>query len=347
MTNGNRRRFLLGCAGGMAAAALPLKNLLAAENAPFATRGVVLLTGDLSLEDWPERAARAGLTTIGLHHGNSPQIVIDCVKSPAGQKFLEKCKQLRLQVEYELHAMRELLPRKLFAKNPELFRMNDKGERTPDNNCCVHSPRALEILAENALRIAETLRPTTGRYFYWGDDAQPWCACPKCRDLSPSEQAVMVENHLCRALRKSEPQAQVAHLAYTNTLQPPKKVKPEAGVFLEYAPIFRRYDIPYERQQDPKHKDRLSALDANLEVFPKDTAQVLEYWLDISRFSGWKKNSTKLPWKKEVFLADLETYRKRGIRHVTSFAAWIDAAYRDHFGDLSFIDEYGAGLSAE
>jgi hypothetical protein len=340
----NRRLFLLGCAGGAAVAAVQGENLFAAGKSGFATRGVVLLTGDLSLTDWPERAARAGLTTLGIHHGSSPQIVIDWVKSPTGQHFLEQCQKLHLHVEYELHAMRELLPRSLFAKNPELFRMNEKGERTPDCNCCVHAGRTLQILAENALRIAATLRPTTGRYFYWGDDGQPWCHCRHCRDLSPSEQAVIVENHISRALRKSIPKAQVAHLAYTNTFLPPEKVRPEEGVFLEYAPISRRYDIPYERQQDPKQKDRLTALDANLRVFPQETAQVLEYWLDVSRFSGWKKPSKKLPWKKDVFLADLETYRRRGIRHVTSFAAWIDAEYRDRFGDLKFIDEYGDGL---
>jgi hypothetical protein len=70
--------------------------------------------------------------------------------------------------------MKELLPRSLFEKNPELFRMNDKGERSPDSNCCVHSERALEIIAENAVTIAKDLQPTTGRYFYWGDDGQPW-----------------------------------------------------------------------------------------------------------------------------------------------------------------------------
>ena len=57
----------------------------------------------------------------------------------------------------------------------------------------------------------------------------------------------------------------------------PKKVKPEKGVFLEYAPIKRRYDIPLEQQQDLA--EGLAALDANLKVFPKETAQVLEYWL--------------------------------------------------------------------
>ena len=53
-------------------------------------------------------------------------------------------------------------------------------------------------------------------------------------------------------------------------------------MFLEYAPISRRYDVPYERQQGPNDRDGLPALDANLEVFPRDTAQVLEYWLDVT-----------------------------------------------------------------
>ena len=52
----------------------------------------------------------------------------------------------------------------------------------------------------------------------------------------------------------------------------------------------------------------------------------------------------KLPWNKDVFLADVAAYRKWGIRHITTFAAWIDAGYRDRHQDLTFIDEYGQGL---
>ena len=241
--------------------------------------------------------------------------------------------------------MKELLPRSLFGKTPELFRMNDKGERTPDANCCVHSGQALEIICENAVAIARALPPTTGRYFYWGEDGQPWCQCQKCRGLSPSEQALVIENRMWHALRTLDPKAQVAHLAYSNTLSPPKQVKPAEGIFLEYAPISRRYDLAYERQQGPKHRDGLPALDANLEVFPKGTAQAMEYWLDVSRFSRWRRPAVKLPWNRKVFLADLETYRKRGIRHVTTFAAWIDAEYQQRFGDLGFLEEYGEGLS--
>jgi hypothetical protein len=166
--------------------------------------------------------------------------------------------------------------------------------------------------------------------------------------LSPSEQALLIENRIWQELRKIDPKAQFAHLAYANTLlPPPKNIKPDDGIFLEYAPINRRYDIPYEQQQDPKQADGLHALDANLQVFPKETAQVLEYWLDVSRFSRWKRPSVKLPWNRDVFTADVQTYRNRGIRHVTSFAVWVDADCKKQFEDLGFIAEYGEGLKSK
>ena len=342
MTSNSRRRFLAGCFGG-GAAMLGSRNLWAGA-AALATRGVVLVPEDLTLADWPERAKQAGLSTIGMHHQNSPQVVSAWMRSDVGQRFQSQCRKLGLEVEYELHAMKELLPRAEFAKNPAWFRMNDKGQRTPDANCCVHCEQGLDLIAENALAIARTLRPTTGRYFYWGDDGKPWCQCPKCRELSPSEQALVVENRILRALRSADSRATMAHLAYHNTLAPPKQIKPSPGVFLEYAPIARRYDIPYSQQQGPGVRDGLDALDANLAVFPADTAQVLEYWLDVSRFSRWKRPGVKLPWKKKVFLADVTTYRQRGIRHITTFAAWIDADYKNRHGNLDFITDYGNGL---
>jgi hypothetical protein len=308
----------------------------------FVTRGVVLLPGDLSLADWPERAHRAGLTTLALHHGRSLQEVVKWVNSAAGQDTLRRARKLGLEIEYELHAMSDLLPRSLFAADPSLFRMNEHGERVPDSNLCVHSPRALEVAAENAVAFAHSLRPTTGRYFYWGDDAQPWCRCPKCRGLSDSDQALLLENSLFKALRGHDPRAQLSHLAYANTITPPRQLKPEPGIFLEYAPIDRRYDVPYEQQGDGK--DGLTNLDANLRVFPAQTAQVLEYWLDVSRYSGWKRPARKIPWRRDVFLADVETYAGRGMRHITTFAAYLDADYVTMYGEPVPVQEYGDGL---
>jgi hypothetical protein len=241
--------------------------------------------------------------------------------------------------------MKELLPRDLFPKDPTLFRANDKKERTPDANLCVHSERALDIVGEHAVALAKSLRPMTGRYFLWGDDGQPWCRCDKCRELSDSDQALVLENHLWKVLRDQDEKAQLAHLAYSHTLAAPKQIRPAQGVFLEYAPINRRYDIPYSLQMEPTQPDGLHMLDANLQVFCPETAQVLEYWLDVSRFSKWTQPTVKLPWNREVFVADLEAYGSRGIRHITTFAAWVDADYLTRFGEPNFIGEYGAGLS--
>ncbi|MFO0891146.1 MAG: DUF4838 domain-containing protein [Isosphaeraceae bacterium] len=339
----DRRSFLI--ANLVAVVPGPLPRVEEAKSPGLATRGVVLAPEDLSPGDWPERAARAGLTTIGIHHQNSPRAVISWIESDTGRRFLEACGRLELEVEYELHAMRELLPRALFEKNPEFFRLDQNGDRNPDANCCAHSERALGVIAENAVSIARVLRPTTGRYFYWGDDGQPWCCCRNCKGLSPSEQALRIENRIVRALRAVDPRARLAHLAYTNTLKPPKAVKPDRGIFLEYAPIRRRYDLPYAKQTARDEPDPLSALDANLEVFGAETAQVLEYWLDVSRFSGWKRPAVKLPWRPDVLEADLATYRSRGIRHITSFAVFVDADYLRRYGEPGFIAEYGAVLA--
>src|SRR5579862_3588049 len=97
--------------------ALALPGMLSSMKEPFLkTRGVVIYPEDLSLGDWPERAKRAGLSTIALHDGSAPSRVMAFVKSEPGQRFLEDCRRLKLEVEYELHAMHELLPRALFAK---------------------------------------------------------------------------------------------------------------------------------------------------------------------------------------------------------------------------------------
>jgi hypothetical protein len=154
-----------------------------------------------------------------------------------------------------------------------------------------------------------------------------------------------LENHLLKSLRRHDPKASLAHLAYLNSLEPPRKVKPERGVFLEYAPIRRTYNMPYETQSGPDQQDGLAALDANLEIFPSDTAQVLEYWLDVSRFSQWTRPAVRLPWRRDVVEADVATYASRGIRHVTSFAVFVDAEYRRKYGEPTFIAEYGAALA--
>lgn len=306
----------------------------------FQTRGVVISPDDLTLADWPERASRAGLTVIAL--GAAPSALIKFIGTEAGKGFLAKCRKLGLDVEYEMHAMFELLPRTLFAEAPELFRMDDDGKRTPDANLCVHSEEALEIVCRNAVEMCRALKPTTHRYFLWYDDGQPGCRCPKCREYSDSEQALMVENRMLGAIRKLDPRARLAHLAYTRTMSPPVKVKPKAGIFLEFAPIQRSYKASL---LDPSNSRDLEALDANLKVFPAADAHVLEYWLDVSLFSSWKKPAVKLDLDEAILRDDLKAYAERGIRSVTTFAVFMDAEYVKTHGEPP-IQAYGEALTA-
>jgi len=313
----------------------------------FLTRGVVLVVHDLRTLDWPARAKRAGLTTIATHI--FPHEVADFLRTDAGQGFLDASRKLGLQVEHELHAMSDLLPRSLFAKDPAMFPMNEKGDRVRDYNLCVHSDSALEVACESAVKYAGLLRPTTGRYFYWIDDGQPMCRCGKCRGLSDSDQALILENRMLAALGQVDARATLAHLAYARTIRPPTQVKPSRGIFLEFAPITRRYDRPLGDREarpggGPSHGELLDLLDANLDVFGRRGAQALEYWLDLSRFSGWRRqNVRKLPWNREVFFDDLATYGGRGVRHLTSFGAWLDGDYVKRFGEPP-LDEYARGM---
>jgi len=274
--------------------------------------------------------------------------LIDFLKSESGKRFREECTKLGIEVEHETHAMSDLLPRSLFEKEPSMFRMNKEGQRTPEFNFCAHSNAAIETICESAVKYAQVLKPTTGRYFFWIDDGRPMCRCSKCRHFSDSDQALILENAVVKALqRRVDATATLAHLAYTNTMKPPTQIRPEPGVFLEFAPIRRSSNHPLSQREVKRgpltHGQLLDLLDANLEVFGRDDAQVLEYWLDASMFSGWKRPPKKIPWNREIFLDDLKTYGKRGICHITSFGAFLDAEYIRLHGEPP-IDEYGKEL---
>lgn len=304
------------------------------------TRGVVIAYNDLSFAEWPQLAASHGLNTIGLHPfpENSLPDLAAFISSDEGNKFLQTCRSLGIEVEYEIHAMNHLLPRSLFDSAPEMFRMDESGARIREINMCPSNSEALEILGHNAAELSRVLKPTTGRHFLWGTDSYGWCKCPKCRHLSDSDQALIVENAMLRALRAENPEATLAHLAYAGTAAAPVQVMPENGIFLEFAPIHRCHDIPYAEQKDCE--EALDHLDANLELFGRDTAQVLEYWLDVSLFSQYKRPPQAIPWSDSLFASDLQTYAARGIRHITTFAVFADNEYVKLHG-VPPIDAYG------
>jgi len=212
-----------------------------------------------------------------------------------------------------------------------------------------------DIMTGNWLQMASAARLTTIATHITPSQVTsfirtPLCRCPQCKDLTDSEQTLILENALIKALRRLDPKATLAHLAYLNTLKAPVQIKPEPGIFLAYAPIRRRHDEPLRCREkdgdDPNtsHAAMLEALAGNLGVFGSEDAQVLEYWLDVSRFASWKREKTiAIPWHQHVFEQDLGTYASFGIRHITRFACRGDGDYITRFGEPP-VQAYGEAL---
>jgi hypothetical protein len=268
------------------------------------------------------------------------------LESEEGKILLKECKKLNISIEFESHVLKEVLPRELFDEHPEYFRMDENGVRQRNYNMCFSSEGAYQIIENNIIEITKWLKPTTHRYLFWTDDVGgAFCNCDLCKKYSESEQALMYENRLLTILRKIDPSATLAHLAYNNTLEAPVKVKPSDGIFLEYAPISRDYTKPLS-------EEHLQSLRDNLIIFPVKTAHVLEYWLDASMFSRMIKvrrnNVAKVPWNIQNCERDVKLYTGMGIKSITTFATWmISSDYVNKFGEnntLNVVNEYGSIL---
>lgn len=316
-----------------------------AEKPFFQLRGIIVAWDDIKDPDnldWIELMKKNSLNTISVfgHDYDSPEYYA----------FKQKCIDAGLDFEYEEHAMTWLLPRELFATHPEYFRMDENGVRRPDGNGCPSSQEALEVMMSNVPAFAKIHTPTNHKYYTWLFDGGDVCHCEKCRGLNVADQGLIFENHIIKALKKIDPEAKLAHLAYHNSTPAPSKIKPEKDIFLEWAPFLRRWDKPLSdkeaRREDQvwTHGDYIRMLEDNLKVFPAETAQVLEYWMDDSLYSGWKKPQVQVPWHKDVFLQDIALYASYGIRNITAYAAYVDSWYLKTYKDISFVDDYGQGL---
>jgi len=312
-------------------------------------RGIVLYPSDLmslGANWWVDVMEQSELNLLGIHTDTRLETLPKLksyLESEEGKALWNLCLEKGIDVEFELHVLQDLLPRSLFNDHPEYFRMDKKGVRQQQHNMCFASEEAYKVIEKSITELCEWLKPTTHRYFFWIDDVQnSYCHCEHCVRYSESEQALMYSNQLIQILKKIDPEASIAHLAYNKTLPAPINVKPADGVFLEYAPINRDYT-----QNLPD--GHLQSLKDNLEMFPKETAHVLEYWLDASMFCRWKKDTrVEIPWKKEYGERDVKLYRDLGINSVTTFATWIDRTYVGLYGEektKSMINEYGSVLN--
>lgn len=317
----------------------------------MARRGIIVHPEELD-DIWVEEAKEARLNVMGLHPVGGPDAHITLEKAihdhagSESKRLFKKLDTLGFQVEYEAHAMRWLLPKDMFETHPHYFRMDEKGTRQSDFNLCPSEPEALHFIADRAEQLARTLTVNSDNYFFWLDDVPGMkCHCEKCRSLSASDQQMLAVNAMVKGIRRFNAKGKLCYLAYIDAIHCPEKVAPEEGVFLEYAPFYRDSHRPLFDPDCEKNVKEVAALDQLLRLFGKKDAQVLEYWMDNSRFSGWKKPPKHMPLDEQVMKEDVKAYRSLGFESITSFGCYLGADYRALYGKAP-VSEYGKLLEA-
>ena len=308
-------------------------------------RRTLLVHPDEFTDRWVDRAAALGIDTLAMHpEGGGHAIrslegLLKRLEDPVFRARIDRARAKGIEVSYEMHAASWLLPRALFGEHPEYFRQKADGPRTQAANLCVSSEAGLDIAAQRAVQLVSRLYGSSHRYFLWLDDVRDGaCRCEMCRAYSASDQQLLFVNRILNELRKTIPDAQLCYLAYEGTLEPPKKVRPVAGVFLEYAPIDRDMRRPIEGQ-----RAAVAPLGGLLDVFGRTDARVLDYWLDNSLFSNWQKPPKRFAAETAVVWQDIAFYRSLGFSDIASFACYLGDDYEQLWGEPN-LDAFARGF---
>ena len=275
----------------------------------------------------------AGIDCLGIHPVGGKdsyktlENLVALLKTDEFRSLLDYAKECGIKIEYELHSMGYLMPKSLFESNPEYFRVDKNGERNSDYNFCVSNSEAMDIVCKNAVTLAQNLYNSSNNFYFWVDDGHDvFCNCDKCKNISPSNQALTITNAIARALKKHNKHAKCAYLAYMNTITPPS-ISKEDNVFLEYAP-FEKYTAKGENAPLLIEQEQ-QMLEPLLNYFGKVDAKVLEYWYDNSLFSSWKKPPKKFTLDKEQMQKDINFYKQKGFSYISTFGCFLGKDYEE------------------
>ena len=314
-------------------------------------RGIIIHPQECG-DYFASRLEETHLNVLGVHPEGgtaahaSMENCIKMLETDEWRHFRRHMDKAGIAVEFEMHALSWILNRSLFDKHKEWFRMNEDGVRVPEFNCCASNPDVIDYIRERSAKLARIFHPDTDKYYFWIDDvASASCQCEKCRALSPSDQALTLYNAIADGLSSVNSRAKQSYLAYYATLPVPTNVKKRDNVFLEFAPLARDFDVSLFDESREKNYSQVKTLPALLDFFGRDDAKVLEYWMDNSLFSGWKKPPKELHFNAKTCEADVNRYKELGFTSITSFGCFLGEDYRDLYGDAD-LSEYDRILNS-
>ena len=258
-----------------------------------------------SVEDWIDFSAKVRLNRLAFHYTWPARDWYTVLQS----RLLPELQKRGMEIEVGGHFLSTFIPRTLFTQHPDWFRINEQGKRVNDFNLNPFNQEALDYLASGAIEYLRQT-PEASMFHLWADDIEGggWSHEPGKEDYTPSDQALLVSNYLVKKLREKLPNADLAYLAYHDTVFPPRAVKPEAGLVYLYAPRERCYAHALNDPTCELNRKYAQALENGLPAFGGANAEVFEYYADQILY----ENMTNPPIP-EVLSADLQYYRKLGI----------------------------------
>ncbi len=230
-----------------------------------------------------------------------------------GAEDLPLAQETGIRLEAGGHGMSEMLPRELFEKRPELFRMFQPedfgGKRMNDSNFCANHPAAKRIVQEN---FRKKIRGMKGVYAVhsWADDlpAGGWCLCPLCRSYTPTDQSMIAMRHFAEVIAQEKSQMRIPVIAYHDTMYPGRLVPAPKEGFLLFAPRERCYSHALDDPSCAKNRFYFKALNEWTAKFAGiGDAHTFEYYFDQILFRGL------YPFIPDVILGDMAAYHKAGI----------------------------------
>ena len=257
-------------------------------------RGLVL--GERALveeaEGWISWAARNRLNSVFVHvslEGNPAGAAPEASWLERRREAVATAGERGMTIEHGGHLLPELLP------GEELRRLA--------------AGRGLSGDARKVVERHVRAHPEAEVLHLWGADA------PTGADEGEaSDAALRSANSLAEVVEEVDPGTLVAFLAYHDTEQVPRRVRPRDNVCLVFAPRERCYDHALadpECRQNARHRE---LLEAQLEHFEGAPARVFEYWFDAILFSGGVPDLT------ETMARDLALYGNAGVHTVHMLA---------------------------
>ena len=274
-------------------------------NPRFRYRGLFASSKELgySNEEWNKFLAKLRFNALCSHS--------DATRAN-GESWL---KVLGFRLEAGGHGMSSCLPRDLYEKSPELFRMFQPedfgGKRMKDSNFCVSNPKTRKIVKENfKKKLLDAAKGGTYALHAWADDLPGggWCMCSRCRPLLNTDQSQLTMNVEAQAVRELGLPMRVPAIAYHDTMFPSQLIKPDPLCFYLFAPRERCYAHALNDPNCARNCIFKRALDAWAECYKGiDDAHTFEYYNDKILFRG------HTPFLPDVILGDAEAYEEAGI----------------------------------